>query len=478
MIDQFLRILRFSFQEVRSQFRIQAFLIINLSFGIFGFLILQIFQSSLFLQTKLKAQETLTADFSISARRILNESEIQKIESKFQYVQKSETKSFFAMAANGSKTRLVQVIAIDSNYPLYGKYKFKKNVEFSSEQKIWIDPDLFLPLALKHNSKIKLGQIEFEIADSVITDPTRAFRPGGFAPVVYISLAQLVKTQLMQTGSTVNHQFLYRLESQAQAFDAQKKLSQNINDTTIKFETAAQAAENGNQVLKYFTDYLGLVSLVALGLCFLCGGYLLRWIFIDQKKNIAIYKTLGLQNSDIIQMQVVKNTIISFSSFVIAGTAALAILPVLQALILRYNLPINLEFTVQSFVLTLLISLFVPQMISFPLMIDMVQLTPRDLFQSQIPKVPKNNIFWVWLSFCLILFWGLTVIQSQSFKAGTLFTFGLVALYFIFKILLHFILKIFDVLLIQFSWINRYALLGLIRRQQATDLVEYQIKII
>ena len=161
MIHQLFRILRFSFQELKSQFRIQTFLIFNLAFGIFGFLILQIFQNSLISQPQSKAQETLTADFSISARRIFDDNEIKNIESKFDYIQKSQSKSFFAMAANGEKTRLVQVIAMDSNYPLYGTYKFKNNSGFSNQQKIWIDQDLFFPLSLSADSQIKLGQIDF-----------------------------------------------------------------------------------------------------------------------------------------------------------------------------------------------------------------------------------------------------------------------------------------------------------------------------
>ncbi len=88
MIIKFKRILRFSFQELKAQFRIQTFLILNLALGIFGFLLLQIFQQSLLEQTRAKAQETMASDFSISARRILDNSEITKIETQFHFYKK------------------------------------------------------------------------------------------------------------------------------------------------------------------------------------------------------------------------------------------------------------------------------------------------------------------------------------------------------------------------------------------------------
>jgi ABC-type antimicrobial peptide transport system permease subunit len=94
------------------------------------------------------------------------------------------------------------------------------------------------------------------------------------------------------------------------------------------------------------------VSLVALGLCFLCGGYLLRWIFIEQKKNIAIYKTLGLQNSEMIQIQILKNTAMSVVSFLISSTVVFLVLPFVQQTLSRYQLPITLEFSAYSFWIT------------------------------------------------------------------------------------------------------------------------------
>ncbi len=464
MFKNFFKLLVFSVKEIKAQFKIQSFLVFNLSFGIFGFLLLQIFQQSLVMQTKSKAQETMAGDLSISARRIFSDNEMQSFEAEFKYSVRSETKSFFAMLSNDNKTRLVQVIAIDEKYPLYGKYEFQNKNAFSMSKKIWIDKNLKIPLNLTADSKIKLGQTEFEIADTITKDPTKAFRPSGFAPVVYIPLKYLNDTQLMQIGSTVSHQFLYKMRSPAESEAAQKKLSSQIKDTTIKFETAAQDSEGGNQVLKYFTDYLGLVSLVALGLCFLCGGYLLRWVFIDQKKNIAIYKTLGLQNSEVIQIQIIKNTLISMFSFLLSAALTVVCLPFVQSQILKFNLPIQLGFNFQSFWITLLISICVPQLISFPLMIEMVQLSPKDLFQAQIIETKKNKLFWIWLFFSVFLFWSVTVFQSQSLQTGSIFTFGLIGLFFIFKFLLSLVFKILDFFILKFSWLNRYAMLGLIRK--------------
>jgi predicted lysophospholipase L1 biosynthesis ABC-type transport system permease subunit len=77
------------------------------------------------MQTRAKAQETMGGDFSISARRLFTPQKTSQIlEAQFQFIEKSETKTFFAMLSNQSKSRLVQVVAFDEKFPLYGQYEF------------------------------------------------------------------------------------------------------------------------------------------------------------------------------------------------------------------------------------------------------------------------------------------------------------------------------------------------------------------
>ena len=48
MLKNFLKLFIFSIKEIKAQLKIQSFLVFNLAFGIFGFLLLQIFQQSLY----------------------------------------------------------------------------------------------------------------------------------------------------------------------------------------------------------------------------------------------------------------------------------------------------------------------------------------------------------------------------------------------------------------------------------------------
>ena len=466
---------RLARQELFSLKRIQMFLVLNLFLGIVGFFILQLFQNSLSLQTEQKAQEILGGDFSVSARRYIEAPLLQQIEKEIPYSKKTQSIQFFAMTSFQQRTRLVQVVAFDQFFPLYGRYEFSGTMSFNDQQMIWTDKDVAVQLGIdiksKQRQKIKLGQIEFEWAGLVTKDPTKTFQGAGFAPKVFIAQKYLDQTQLIQPGSTVTVNYLYKLADQSQLAQVSQRLKKQVRDITIRFETALQDAESDNRVLKYLTDYLGLVSLVALGLCFLCGGYLLRWVFLEQKKTIAIYKTLGLQNNQIVGIQIIKNTFYSLFSYGLSLLVIILVLPFLQMLLVRFQLPIELHLTANTVSWTLFLSLIMPQVIALPIYIELLNLNPSQLFQFEVKNQVSSKFIWIWLIFVIFLFWSLSVYQSNSLKIGTIFSLAIVVLYAFFKFAVWSIRQALEKMMSFFSWQLRYAILGFVRRTISTDLV-------
>jgi len=475
-----LKILKFAIKELRSQKRILMFLVLNLVLGIFGFFLLQIFQQSLSQQLSSKAQEILGADFSISSRRLISEKELSDMEKNISWNEKSVTHRFFAMASAEGRSRLVQVTGFDTKFPLYGQFEFSdpekdwKEARLKNgkpEPLIWIDKEVRSQFNLKENSKIKLGQIEFRVAADITKDPSRSFQAGGLAPRVFIQEEFLSATGLMQMGSTVGVTYLYKLTNPQSAAAIEKQLSAQVKDITIRFETAEQDAQSDNQVLRYFADYLGLVSLVALSLCFLCGGYLFRWIFLEQRKTLAIYKTLGLQKEEIFKIHLVKNTILAFLAFAISVGLVFVSLPILEKILVAYNLPLVLKLGAKSLLLTGLLSLITPQVMAFPSNLEILKLNPRQLLTAELDNSKRDIYFWLWIIVSLVLFWGLSMFLSQSIRTGSYFTAGIIAVYVIFKFLLKTILSGLEKIVSRLSWSLRYAILGLTRREQSTDLV-------
>ncbi len=473
----FFKLMRFSMKDIFSQKRISSFFVINLILGFLGFFLLQIFQNSLVLETQNKAQETLGGDLVISVRRELTIEEKDKFDTKLknQFLAKTQYYDFFAMTQFDSKTRLVLVKAVEETYPLYGQFK-KTIFQDNQEIPIFVDPEIIdqFQIDTKKLNQISLGDQKFNLSGIIQSDPTRTFRFGALAPSVYIRYADLPKTNLIKTGSTITSVVSYKLKNPTDANTLKKELEKDFTDSSIRFSSAFLQEDSGNRVFDYLLDYLNLVSLVAIGLSFLCLGYMLQWLFQLQIKNTALFKILGLSHWQAVQTQIIKNFALSLFAFSIATLFVLILKsPLEQAMYSYFEVSAKLDFTVKSFFVNLVFIIMGPQLVAIPSYLNIYQMDPLPILKGQNHDIREKfnlqkNLVLLGL---MITFWLIAILQSQSVLIGSAFTGALlaiglstIAVLFIFKVLIQ---KIAD----RFSFQNKYAITSLLRQKKSTYLI-------
>lgn len=463
---------RLSWLELVRFKSVSLFLILNLTLGLLGFFLLQIFQQSLTAQSAEKAQIVLGGDIAISARRSFTAAERLKWEEQFSFTEKSQFYGLFAMLRAEGASRLVSVGVFDENFPLYGEFKFSDQTLNSKEPRLWVDPEVQETLALKKDSLVSIGDKTFIFSGIITEDPTRLFRGVGFAPRVLISRNYLNDTQLLKPGSTFTEYWSYKLKPDQNTIDIKQKLEKVVADPIVNIKTADSNADDSNRVLKYLSDYLGLVALVALGLCFLCGTYLLQWTFLSKKKSIAIYKTLGLADSKIIFIYVLQNLIVSTAACVMSGLLIYAAQPIIQnLLLLKFNLPLQLVFGGSAAFVTAAIAIFGPLLMAVPQVIQIIELRPLLLLQNAQTLAKKSLAYFIWLVISIFLFWALAVWQSRSLKIASIFTGALVILVILFQLVSRLLLYLLEKQSSQMSWLPKYAVRGLTRKPASVALV-------
>ncbi len=478
----FFKLIQFSMKDIFSQKRISTFFVTNLILGFLGFFLLQIFQNSLVLETQSKAQETLGGDLVISVRRELTIEEKEKFDLKLkeQFISKTQYYDFFAMTIFktdklDSKTRLVLVKAIEESYPLYGQFK-KTIFQDNQETPIFVDPEIIdqFQIDTKKINQISLGDQKFNLSGVIQSDPTRTFRFGALAPTVYIRYTDLPKTNLIKTGSTITSVVSYKLKTPTNANQLKKDLEKTFTDSSIRFSSAFLQEDSGNRVFDYLLDYLNLVSLVAIGLSFLCLGYMLQWLFQLQIKNTALYKILGLSHWQAVQTQIIKNFVLSLFAFLIATLFVLILKTPLEQIMYSYfEVSAKLDFTLKSFFVNLVFIVIGPQLVAIPSYLNIYQMDPLPILKGQNHDVREKfnlqkNLVLVGL---LVVFWLIAILQSQSLLIGSAFTGALSAIglltvlvLFLFK---GFIQKIAD----QLGFQNKYAITSLLRQKKSTYLI-------
>ncbi|MBC7421460.1 MAG: hypothetical protein H7328_12105 [Bdellovibrio sp.] len=465
-------LLKLSVLELIRFRKITSFLIFNFTLGLVGFFLLQIFQQSLSAQTAEKAQVVLGGDISINARRAFSEAEIKTWEAEIPFTEKTHFYSLFSMLRTKTDARLTSVGVFDSNYPLYGKFKLSNQGFSSDKARVWVDPEIQEILELKLADLVDIGEAQFEYSGTIVEDPSRLFRGAGFAPRVLIHSNYLAASQLIKPGSTFSENWIYKLPPKQNIAAIKNKVEKIIKDPVVQIESVADSEQDSNRVLKYFTDYLGLVALVALGLCFLCGSYLLQWTFQTKKKSIAIFKTLGLSDRKILAIYLLQSLIIAVVSCLLCILFVRLVLPGMQSLVTnQFQLPIELSVDLLSLIIISLVGIMGPLLMTVPQILQIFELQALELFQNASIDTRRNKLYYFWLAFSLALFWALSVWQSHSVKVASGFVGALVFLIILFSYLNRFILFLLEKSAARFSWLTRYAIKGLTRRAASTSLV-------
>jgi putative ABC transport system permease protein len=408
----------------------QVFLVLNLSFGLAGFVALEAFKTSVEQTLQANAAELLSADLSVSARRRFSNSEIETLQSNLPAnTQVSRRLDFYSMAANKDKVRLVQIRAVDSHYPLVGKIRLASGLGDSSElqtsAKIWCEPDVLRQLELKVGDSLRLGDRDFNIAGLIVDDATKGMRVGGVGSLIYVGYEMIKGSPLLTEGSTLTEEFfVHDIKNQQVDYKNLKKLLlDKFEDPAIQVKTAQDSSEDTGRILAYLSDYLGLSALAALFLACLGAGFLLRSFLRERSRTLAIYNVLGLSFNKSFLYLLGQSVILGFISSSVALGIAIVVLPLLQRSLQDF-MPHSVVVTFQNstvlinFGVGILVSGFLAGPLLWPLKkLPLVNLL-RDREQIDIQFGFKDSLLFMP---SLLLFWSLSVFESHSFKVGSLF---------------------------------------------------------
>lgn len=466
------------FRELRNNKRFISLLVLNLAIGLAGFLGLSTFKEALKTSVQENSKTFLSADVAISTRRLFSEAEIAKIERALPAgAETSRLWEFFSMVVTQEGSRLVQVKAVDNQYPFYGDLELsdgEKIVQHSAkniigQKTVWVYPELLTQLNAKIGDELKLGQETFKIAETVRDDSTQTFRLGSLAPKVFVGVDQIRASNLIATGSTLTEAILIKLADERSLDATVEELKKAFPDSSVRIITYKEAGEDTARTLSYLSDYLSLVSLVALFLAALGSAYLCRSFIFSRLRSVAIYNSLGLSRNKAMQIYYGQLVFIGIASAVLAFILSWALMPILVRTLQEFapsGFTARMEW--QPFLLALAVGIGSSVLVGAPFLSLFRNVPVAALFHEETAfREVKGINAWPFVAL-FIFYWGLSIWQAGSFKIGSLF-FGLFSVSLFLLLVLG---RFFFVFLRQAShskgWIFRHAFLGLHRRPLAS----------
>lgn len=460
-------------------------LLLNLTLGMVSYLTLSTFRHGLREVLLSKAKETLSADLSISVRRSLTDEEVSEMTAMV--VEKQKTSRLFdfmsmvvarpAETVGKEESRLVQVKAIDAQYPLYGYLVLKSGKritgesikEIVSEPVVWVYPEVLVQLGLQIGDRVQLGGHDFRIADTIVEDSTQTFSFGALAPKIYIGQQSLAQTGLMKFGTTLSDSLLFQTSDLGKPLKELKQdLMGRIKDPAVQIITYQDANEQTSRFLTQLFDYLGLgalvgVSLSAFGLVALVQSWLQQKI-----RGYAIASALGLSAFQIQRIFLFQLFLVAISTLLISFLLVAIGLPFLSVYISQwitvpFDASLRASAVIQGSVLVIMGSLA----LSLPFLRSLAKIPTQRLFS----EAGSLNLELSWSSTlrwapALIGYWILSVYEVSSYRLGSIFFFSVIGVYLVLALLGWALFKMLPQLIekLNTQWSTRHGLLYLQRK--------------
>jgi putative ABC transport system permease protein len=259
----------------------------------------------------LQSRQFLTADVALSswrplssdAERVLAELEKRghRIGRMLQFV------SMLGSAAPNSAPILVNVKAVDSTYPIYGKWEV---VPAEAPQHLrqaavcLIARELAEQRGLATGNNIVIGGLSLNIAGIIDREPDQIFSLGGIAPSVVMPYRLAHQTDLIRFGSRVNYRALIALSEtlrgEPQAANALKQqLTQSLDDPYLQITSYDEAQPQIREALQRMASFFILAATVALFLGAIGMAAGVSTFLNEQLSNVGILRCLGFGPTDI-----------------------------------------------------------------------------------------------------------------------------------------------------------------------------------
>ena len=426
-------ILRQAWREIRNSRTFCLFYAINLGLGLSGFVVVDAFRESIETKVASESKELLGADLAIRARRAITYDELDCARGTLpSTTREAATVDFFSMAAGPTgRSRLVKVVAIDRGFPFHGQFRLRlggvrggDEIHMLHErQHAWIYPEARAQLEIDLGEKLKLGNSSFRIADLITDETGLSFQPTDLAPKVFISREFLDATGLLGEGNIAFHTHLFRLPDGADPEVFGPALDRVIESPEARVYTHRQAGHRAGRLLRYLSDFLSLVSLVALFLACLGSGFLFHGFLAHRMPELATMVSLGATRSTALSIFSLQLVLLGIFAAVPACLACSIFLPALSGVIADMGTTgVQVFVSLRSILLTFGVAVLSGWLLALPALAKVKRLQPAELFREAArPGTRTSGLNLLWALPGLAAFWALCLTQAHSDKLAHVF---------------------------------------------------------
>ncbi|NII81245.1 MULTISPECIES: ABC transporter permease [unclassified Pedobacter] len=388
-----------------------------------------------------QAKELTGADLVLDSRKGVSKAMQKMLDTLGD--ERSQEKTFASMIyfQKGGGSRLVQMKALEGNYPYYGTIEtipLTAAKHFQSGRNALVDQTLMLQFNAKVGDSVKIGDLNFNILGTLTKAPGQTGIGASIAPTVYIPLQTLDKTNLIKTGSRINNKFYFRYNNPSKIDEWVKKQDSKLEKEGFDADTVESRKEQTGRSFKDVNRFLALSGFIALLLGCVGVGSAIH-VYIQEKLSaIATLRCLGLKSRHAFLIYLIQVFFIGLIAAVLGaalGTGIQFLLP----LVLKDFLPIEITMQVswpavgQGILLGLIISV----LFALPSLLSVRRISPLNAIRISFEKAAGKRDPLTWLVYLLmaVFITAFTHLQMKTWIQTLAFT-ASIAIAFVLLIIL------------------------------------------
>jgi len=255
----------------------------------------------------LRSKELLGADLRLESRDPLGPEIMAALEPLVSRALQEPTRvtrlGSMALAERSGRSRLVDLLAIEGVYPVYGEVWTEPSYrwsEFGKEQgRVFVDSTLLVQLDLEVGDRLRIGGESFEVAAAVKKAPGSFGLQVEIAPRVFLLKSDLDRTGLVQEGSLVSYlRYLKLPDGTVDPWLEEHEAM--LTNARVRVQTVSGYQEDMSEAFGNLTRYLGLVGLAALMLGSIGVAAGVRVFVREKLEVVALLRSIGASPRDVI----------------------------------------------------------------------------------------------------------------------------------------------------------------------------------
>ena len=244
-----------------------------------------------------------------------------------------ETPTMLRADTPASAARLVELLAVDAAYPIYGTFTLEGGRPYShalvADRGILVRPELAAQLDLQVGGHVLVGDARFEIRGIIEDEPGRSAGAFSIGPRVVIDRGDLAATGLIAFGSRARFRQLLKVPDAALEPMAER-LKARFANSFVSIRTYHDTEARVREQVEAAQHFLGLVGYVILVLGGI-GVWSVTRVFLQQKRtSIAALKCLGATSTRILLVYVLQALVLGLAGSLLGlllAAVALAFIP-------------------------------------------------------------------------------------------------------------------------------------------------------